>query len=306
MLAFCRRRPSALQTRRKVASCTLTVVCSATATRIEDHVELIRQINSLGSLSKYKETAELISRVHLDPIIRAAIQHFKDGGKNQAQCATISDSSFNSSRYTTTNAFAIILDSLIYVRSEKVLDVISYAKSDAVVANLVGATRLLRVCNILYNVSLDQNRKNVESQRAALSISWKLSAQQFSFDDLADNCPNSKSGMKRNSRQVEIEFAQLFSPCLMIMTPLERWYHIRTIVKDMTYKITNTSSIRLIKTQIFHLHEELENINIRCGHGNVDMTVIGDVAMASFDAFRFDGKVEKSVNLLTELVAASK
>ena len=290
-----------------VASCRLFSAFPAQATTIEDHTELIRQITSLGSLSKYKETAELVRGIPLDPLIQAAIQNFKDAGKDRKSLTTVGHFSLDSSRYTGSNAFTAILDSMIFVRSDKVLDVISYAKSDAVVANLIGATRLLRVCNILYNVSLDQNKKNKEQQISASSSSWKQPSHQFSFDDLADDCPNSKSGMKRNSRQAEIEFVQLFSPWLIKMTPVERWYQIRTIVKDMTYKVTNTSSIRLIKTQIFHLHEELENIGINGGHvTNVDMTVIGDVALASFDAFRFDGKVEKSVNILTEIVAASK
>ena len=289
-----------------IASCRPFSASIPQVTTAENHAELIRQITSLGSLSKYKETAELIRGIPLDPLIQSAVQNFKDGGKDQKDLTSVDNLSFDSSRYTETNAFTAILDSMIFVRSDKVLDVISYGKSDVVAANLIGATRLLRVCNILYNVSLDNSKKN-ELQTSASSSSWKHATHQFSFDDRAEDCPNSKSGMKRNSRQAEIAFVQLFSPWLIKMTPVERWYQIRTIVKDMTYKITNTSSIRLIKTQIFHLHEELENINMKRGYvTNVDMTVIGDVAMASFDAFRLDGKVEKSVNILTELVAASK
>ena len=289
-----------------IASCRPFSASIPQVTTAENHAELIRQITSLGSLSKYKETAELIRGIPLDPLIQSAVQNFKDGGKDQKDLNSVDQLSFDSSRYTGTNAFTAILDSMIFERSDKVLEVISYAKSDVVAANLIGATRLLRVCNILYNVSLDQSRKN-ELQASASSSSWKQATHQFSFDDRAEDCPNSKSGMKRNSTQAEIAFAQLFSPWLIKMTPVERWYQIRTIVKDMTYKITNTSSIRLIKTQIFHLHEELENINMKRGYvTNVDMTVIGDVAMASFDAFRLDGKVEKSVNILTELVAESK
>ena len=87
MLAFCRRRPSVLAVH--VASCRLFSAFPAQATTIEDHTELIRQITSLGSLSKYKETAELVRGIPLDPLIQAAIQNFKDAGKGRKSLTTV-------------------------------------------------------------------------------------------------------------------------------------------------------------------------------------------------------------------------
>ena len=60
----------------------------------------------------------------------------------------------------------------------------------------------------------------------------------------------------------------------------------------------------LIKSQIFHLHDEIRNL--RRLNQNIDYFCIGDIAMATFDAFRALGKGENSIQMLNELISAGE
>lgn len=275
----------------------------------KDYSLMLLDINKLGASSKLLDASALIRSVPIDPLVQAALDQFKE--QTSIKSTVKNNEAFDKKPYDSPNALSTILDSLLYVGSEKVLDVIGLANNDVTAAHLIGAQRLLSSCNVLYNCTI---AKKTEAELDSISASessfttgssWKKNdPQQSPFVSFIDDRVHSKSDLKRNSLLVEQEFVRQFTQWILCMNSSARWHHVAKIVTDTSYKQTKTSNMRLIKSQIFNLHKEL--IYLKGQDVNVDITSIGDVAMASFDAFRSLGKVENSIQMLCELVSAGK
>ena len=155
MLSQCCKRHRLLQIRYRALSQYSPPVPTAQRTEPVDYSKLIRKVNSLGH-TKLKETAEIIENVPIGPLIKAVIQQIKDSSKESGGSLIGTNSYSDRSRDNSSNAFTLITDSLISIKSSKVNDIINQSKTDIVVANLLGANRLLRACNMLLNISFNK------------------------------------------------------------------------------------------------------------------------------------------------------
>lgn len=270
----------------------------------KDYSSMLLDIKKLGATSKLLDISVLIRGVPINPLARAAVNQFKE--EHSIRSTTKNNDIFDKTRYDSPNALSTILDSLLYVGSEKVEDVIGFANNDVTAAHLIGAQRLLSSCNVLHNDSIaKKSEAEVELSSVTTGSQWnKSDSQQSPFVSFIDDRVHSRADLKRNSLLVEREFVRQFTQWILCMNTAERWHHTAKLVSDTSYKQTKTSNMRMIKSQIFNLHREL--IYLKEQNANVDLMSIGDVAMASFDAFRSIGKVENSVQMLNELIAAGE
>lgn len=306
MLSACRKRYLYLTVRgrRRNSSSSIDAAILA-ALNVEDFSLILREIKLLCGSSKLKEASVLSRRVPPQPLLLAAINEFK---VDHPSSQIVRNEGHDESKYCNGNVIPTILDSLLSAGSEDVKYAIDLTKSDVVAANLIGAQRLLRFCNFLYNSThlklsgSAERRADEHSDTAVTSTSqWQKpciaqSSPSFHLDDRV----HSRSASRRSSLLAEQEFVKSFNPWLLRMNPSARWYHVDMVIADVSYKITKTSDIRLMKGQVLHLHEELNFLKLN-GY-NVDPTSIGDVAMAAFSSFKLIGKIDKSVQLLNELI----
>jgi hypothetical protein len=299
MLGISRKRLGIL-----ICRCKRRDQSTAASASEKDYSLMLLDIKKLGASSKLLDISVLIRGVPIDLLAQAAVIQFKE--EHSIKSTVKNNDIFEKKRYDSPNALSTILDSLLYVGSKKVEDVIGLANSDVTAAHLIGAQRLLSSCNVLYNDSIaKKSEAEVELNSATTSSQWqKNDPQQSPFVSFIDDRVQSRSDMKRNSLLVEQEFVRQFTQWILCMNSTARWHHTAQLVKDTSYKQTKTSNMRLIKNQIFNLHKEL--IYLKGQKINADLMSIGDVAMASFDAFRSIGKVENSVQMIYELVSAGE
>ena len=270
------------------------------ATIDEDYRSLLCDIEGCSGATRLKTVSNLLSGVPITPLLKDAIAQFKKGNNSNLTSRRKAIEPFDKSLYESSSAFTTIADSLLATNSSSVKDVISLTKTDMTAAHLLGAQRLLASCNLLYNSTFDQKELDLAESAAN---QWKASqAKNSPFVSLFDNRVNSRADLKRNSLLAEQEFVAHFTPWVLCMNSSARWHHADMIVKDISYKQTKTSNMRLIKSQILHLHDEIRNLRVL--NQNVDYFCIGDIAMASFDAFRALGQGEKSIQMLNELISA--
>jgi hypothetical protein len=270
------------------------------ATIDEDYRSLLRDIEGCSGATRLKTVSNLLTGVPITPLLTVAIAQFKKESNSNLTGRRRAIVPFDKSLYESSSAFTTITDSLLATNSSRVKDVISVTKTDMTAAHLLGAQRLLASCNLLYNSTFAQKELDLAE---SVANQWKASqAQPSPFVSLLDNQVNSRADLKRNSLRAEQEFVAHFTPWVLCMNSSARWHHADMIVKDISYKQTKTSNMRLIKSQILHLHDEIRNLRVL--NQNVDYFCIGDIAMASFDAFRAIGQGEKSIQMLNELISA--
>jgi hypothetical protein len=299
MLGLSRKRIGIL-----ICRCKRRDQSTAASASEKDYSLMLLDIKKLGASSKLLDISVLIRRVPIDPLAQAAVDQFKE--EHSVKSTVKNNDIFDKKRYDSPNPLSTILDSLLYVGSEKVENIIGLANNDVTAAHLIGAQRLLSSCNVLYNDSIaKKSEAEIELSSATTSSKWKKSdPQQSPFVSFIDDRVHSRSDMKRNSLLVEQEFVRQFTQWILCMNTTARWHHTEKLVKDTSYKQTKTSNMRLMKNLIFNLHKEL--IYLKGQKVNADLMSIGDVAMASFDAFRSIGKVENSIQMLYELVSAGE
>lgn len=299
MLGISRKRLGIL-----ICRCKRRDQSTAASASEKDYSLMLLDIKKLGASSKLLDISVLIRGVPINPLTQAAVDQFKE--EHSTKSSVKNNDIFDKKRYDSPNALSTILDSLLYVGSEKVADVIGFANNDVTAAHLIGAQRLLSSCNVLYNDSIaKKSEAEVELSSAATDSQWNKSDSQPSpYLSFTDDRVHSRSDKKRNSLLVEQEFIRQFTQWILCMDTSARWHHTAKLISDTSYKQTKTSNMRLIKNQIFSLHKEL--IYLKGQKVNADLMSIGDVAMASFDAFRSIGKVENSVQMLYELVSAGE
>ena len=279
----------------------MAAVSAKAATADKDYRSLLRDIEGCSGATRLKTVSNLLSGVPITPLLKAAIAQFKKESNSNLTSRCKATVPFDKSLYES-SAFTTIADSLLATNSSSVKDVISLTKTDMTAAHLLGAQRLLASCNLLYNSTFAQKELDLAESAAN---QWKASQTQHSpFVSLIDNRVNSRADLKRNSLRAEQEFVGHFTPWVLCMNSSARWHHADMIVKDVSYKQTKTSNMRLIKSQIFHLHDEIRNL--RRLNQNVNYFCIGDIAMATFDAFRALGKGENSIQMLNELISAGE
>lgn len=280
----------------------LAAVSAKVATVDSDYGVLLRDIKACGGATRLKAVSDLLGDVPIAPVLKAAIAQFKKESKTNLTSRRHETEPFDKSLYECSSTFTTIADSLLYINSSRVEDVISLTKTDITAAHLLGAQRLLASCNILRNSMFAQKDVSLIDSSGS---QWKVpQAPHSPFGSFFENKVNSRSGLKRNSLCAEQEFVKYFTPWLLCMNSSARWHHTTMVVKDTSYKQTKTSNMRLIRNQIFHLHDEIRHL--RTLGQNVDYYSIGDIAMASFDAFRAIGHGEKAIQMLNELIAAGK
>ena len=308
MLSACRRRFLYLTVRGRRSNSSSSIDAAILAAlNVQDYSLVLHEIKLLCGSSKLKEASVLSRRVPPQPLLLAAINEFK---LNHPSSQLVRNEDHDEKKFSNGNVISTILDSLLSAGSEDVKYAIDLAKSDSVAANLIGAQRLLCFCNYLYNsthlkISGSAERRVDESSETlgtnTSTSQWQKpcnsqSSSSFHLDDRV----HSRSASRRSSLLAEQEFVKSFNPWILRMNPSARWYHIEMVITDVSYKITKTSDIRLMKGQVLYLHEEINSLK-QSGY-NVDPTSIGDVAMAAFSAFKLIGKVDKSVQLLNELI----